>query len=72
VGKPKLGPPIKKEDVECKCPSCGNNHFVKMEWAGRGMPWKYCPTCKKSISSIDPLSFMVNKEAMRKSMRPAP
>jgi len=67
----KLGPPIEKIDVECKCPICGENHFARMEWTGRGTPIKYCTTCKKSIASIDYLQLIVNKEAIRKSaLRP--
>ena len=67
-----LGPPVKKVKVKCICPLCRRKHKVKMEWVGNGIPPKYCPKCKKSIENLDPLQFMVNEEAIRRSMKPCP
>jgi phage FluMu protein Com len=29
--------------VDCKCPTCGRIHVMRIKWEGRGMPRKYCP-----------------------------
>lgn len=30
----------------CKCPSCGKTHKIKMIWTGNGMPRKFCGKCQ--------------------------
>ncbi len=31
--------------TQCICPRCRCKHERKMNWTGRGKPWKYCFTC---------------------------
>ena len=48
---------LREKLTECMCPNCGTHHRAKMLWTGRGMPRKFCPTCKhysQSISETDP------------------
>jgi transposase-like protein len=35
-----------KMKVECICPKCGQRHVMAFHWIGRGIPRKYCPSCK--------------------------
>jgi hypothetical protein len=35
-----------KIKVECICPKCGIKHKMNLHWIGRGIPRKFCPTCK--------------------------
>jgi len=35
-----------KMKVECICPKCGQRHILAFHWIGRGIPRKYCPSCK--------------------------
>jgi hypothetical protein len=35
-----------KMKVECICPKCGQRHVMAFHWSGRGIPRKYCPSCK--------------------------
>jgi hypothetical protein len=37
-----------KMKVECICPMCGKNHTMSINWIGRGIPRKYCQSCKGS------------------------
>jgi hypothetical protein len=39
--------------VRCICPKCTDRHDVYMLWAGRGVPRKYCSSCKPMISGYD-------------------
>jgi hypothetical protein len=43
--------------VECICPKCGTHHKMKMLWTGRGMPKKFCQSCKTFVASIEPVDF---------------
>ena len=38
-----------KSKVECQCPKCGKKHIMNFHWIGRGMPRKYCQSCRDSI-----------------------
>jgi hypothetical protein len=35
-----------KSKVECICPRCGKMHIMKMRWIGRGVPRKFCESCR--------------------------
>lgn len=35
-----------KMKVECICPKCGQRHVLAFHWIGRGIPRKYCQSCK--------------------------
>jgi hypothetical protein len=37
-----------KKKVDCICPKCGRKHVMAFHWIGRGIPRKYCPSCKGS------------------------
>jgi hypothetical protein len=39
--------------MECLCPKCGITHRMKILWAGRGMPKKFCQTCKMYIATLE-------------------
>jgi len=38
-----------KSKVECLCPKCGKKHIMNFHWIGRGIPRKYCQSCRDSI-----------------------
>lgn len=38
-----------KTAVECICPKCGDRHILNFHWIGRGMPRKYCLSCKNNL-----------------------
>ncbi len=38
-----------KSKVECLCPKCGKKHVMNFHWIGRGIPRKYCQSCRDSI-----------------------
>jgi hypothetical protein len=44
---------LKKKLVRCICPRCHQRHLVYMLWTGRGMPRKYCPMCRSTVSGYD-------------------
>jgi hypothetical protein len=35
-----------KSKVECICPGCGKLHVMKIYWSGRGVPRKFCQSCR--------------------------
>jgi hypothetical protein len=37
-----------KTKFECICPMCGKKHTMNINWIGRGVPRKYCQSCKGS------------------------
>jgi len=39
--------------MECTCPRCGISHRMKLLWAGRGMPKKFCQPCKTYIGTLE-------------------
>lgn len=39
--------------MECVCPKCGITHRLKILWAGRGKPKKFCQTCKMYIATLE-------------------
>jgi uncharacterized protein (DUF983 family) len=39
--------------MECVCPKCGVIHRMKILWAGRGKPKKFCQACKMYISTLE-------------------
>jgi len=36
-----------KKKTLCICPRCRVQHFLKIEWTGRGTPRFNCPACAK-------------------------
>jgi transposase-like protein len=42
-----------KPKVECICPGCGKFHIVKMHWIGRGVPRKFCQSCRDRQAPLD-------------------
>ena len=42
-----------KSKVECICPGCGKMHIMKMRWIGRGVPRKYCESCRNRHTPVD-------------------
>ena len=47
----------KKYFVDCICPKCSVQHKIYMMWTGRGVPRKYCCTCKPLISGYDDATY---------------
>jgi hypothetical protein len=39
--------------MECICPRCGTAHRLKLLWAGRGRPKKFCQPCKAYIATLE-------------------
>jgi uncharacterized protein (DUF983 family) len=39
--------------MECVCPKCGVRHRMKILWAGRGTPKKFCQACKMYIATLE-------------------
>jgi hypothetical protein len=39
--------------VACICPGCGKMHIMKMHWIGRGVPRKFCESCRDRETSLD-------------------
>ena len=39
--------------MECMCPKCGITHRMKILWAGRGKPKKFCQACKMYIATLE-------------------
>lgn len=39
--------------MECICPKCGVVHRMKILWAGRGRPKKFCQACKMYIATLE-------------------
>ncbi len=37
-----------KTVVECLCPCCGKKHLMNFHWIGRGVPRKFCKSCRPS------------------------
>ena len=37
---------LEKSPIECICPKCGLRHHLCLYWVGRGVPRKYCRTCR--------------------------
>jgi hypothetical protein len=42
-----------KSKVECICPGCGKIHIMKMRWIGRGVPRKFCQSCRDRETPFD-------------------
>jgi hypothetical protein len=42
-----------KSKVECICPGCGKMHAMKMRWIGRGVPRKFCQSCRDRETPLD-------------------
>jgi hypothetical protein len=42
-----------KSKIECICPGCGKLHVMKLRWIGRGVPRKFCPSCRDRQSPLD-------------------
>lgn len=35
----------------CRCPRCGREHKLKINWQGRGVPAKFCHNCNRYLES---------------------
>ena len=44
---------LAKFKVECICPGCGKMHIMKMRWIGRGVPRKFCESCRDRETALD-------------------
>ena len=42
-----------KSKVACICPGCGKMHIMKMRWIGRGVPRKFCESCRNRETPLD-------------------
>lgn len=42
-----------KSQMECICPGCGKMHIMKMRWIGRGVPRKFCESCRNRETPLD-------------------
>lgn len=42
-----------KSKVECVCPGCGKVHVMKMKWIGRGVPRKFCQSCRDRETPLE-------------------
>jgi transposase-like protein len=42
-----------KSRVACVCPGCGKIHTMKMKWIGRGVPRKFCQSCRDRGTPLD-------------------
>jgi transposase-like protein len=42
-----------KSKVECICPRCGKMHIMKIRWIGRGVPRKFCESCRDRDTPFD-------------------
>jgi transposase-like protein len=42
-----------KSKMECICPGCGKMHVMKMRWIGRGVPRKFCQSCRDRETPLD-------------------
>jgi transposase-like protein len=42
-----------KSKVECICPGCGKVHVMRMRWIGRGVPRKFCQSCRERETPLD-------------------
>jgi hypothetical protein len=42
-----------KSKIECICPGCGKLHVMKMRWIGRGVPRKFCQSCRDRETPLD-------------------
>ena len=42
-----------KSKVDCICPGCGTMHIMKMRWIGRGVPRKFCESCRDRETPLD-------------------
>ena len=45
--------PHLKLQIVCKCPRCEKEHDVNLQWAGRGKPRIFCPTCRPTVAAIN-------------------
>ena len=46
-------PSSRKRFIDCICPKCTMVHQIYMLWTGRGVPRKYCGSCKPLVSGYD-------------------
>jgi transposase-like protein len=42
-----------KSKVQCICPNCGRKHTMNIRWIGRGVPRKFCQSCRDRETSSD-------------------
>jgi len=42
-----------KSMFECICPCCGILHIMKLQWSGRGIPRKFCDSCRERETPVD-------------------
>jgi transposase-like protein len=53
LGEASEGESFAKSKVECICPGCGRMHIMKMRWIGRGVPRKFCQSCRERETPLD-------------------
>jgi transposase-like protein len=41
-----------KPFVNCVCPKCEAVHRMRLKWIGRGIPKKFCPSCRGKIGRL--------------------
>jgi hypothetical protein len=46
--KKDIGEDWKKMETKCICPKCGKHHKLSIHWIGRGIPRKFCNSCRDS------------------------
>lgn len=44
---------FRKSKLECICPGCGKMHVMKIYWIGRGVPRKFCESCRNRETPLD-------------------
>lgn len=42
-----------KTKITCVCPGCGKMHIMQIRWIGRGVPRKFCQSCRERESAFD-------------------
>jgi hypothetical protein len=44
---------LEKSEVECICPGCRKRHKLNFHWIGRGIPRKFCQSCRNRETPMD-------------------
>jgi ssDNA-binding Zn-finger/Zn-ribbon topoisomerase 1 len=54
--------------MECVCPKCGAHHRMKILWAGRGKPRKFCQACKMYIATLEAVELPCMPAAVNRAL----